>query len=106
MPFSKLSLPLQQALAEARFSTATPIQEKVIPLVLERKDIMARAQKGRGKSASVVLPLFVVWGGRKEEGKEEGRKVFALKLLAHNFSLVETANPTDLSIIEIKKFHF
>ncbi len=69
MPFSKLSLPLQQALAEARFSTATPIQEKVIPLVLERKDIMARAQTGSGKSASFVLPILELWSASKNEGK-------------------------------------
>ena len=69
MPFSKLSLPLQQALAEARFSTATPIQEKVIPLVLERKDIMARAQTGSGKSASFVLPILELWSASKGEGK-------------------------------------
>ncbi|NCB55480.1 MAG: DEAD/DEAH box helicase, partial [Epsilonproteobacteria bacterium] len=69
MPFSKLSLPLQQALVEARFSTATPIQEKVIPLVLERKDIMARAQTGSGKSASFVLPILELWSASKGEGK-------------------------------------
>jgi len=69
MPFSKLSLPLQQALVEARFSTATPIQEKVIPLVLERKDIMARAQTGSGKSASFVLPILELWSASKNEGK-------------------------------------
>ncbi|WP_041962122.1 DEAD/DEAH box helicase [Sulfurospirillum cavolei] len=69
MPFSKLSLPLQQALVEARFSTATPIQEKVIPLVLERKDIMARAQTGSGKSASFVLPILELWHTNKGEGK-------------------------------------
>lgn len=69
MPFSKLSLPLQQALVEARFSTATPIQEKVIPLVLERKDIMAQAQTGSGKSASFVLPILELWSASKNEGK-------------------------------------
>ena len=36
-------------------------------------------------------------------GYEEGRKEFALKLLAHNFPLDEIADPTDLSIEEIKK---
>ncbi|MDY0265627.1 MAG: DEAD/DEAH box helicase [Sulfurospirillum cavolei] len=69
MSFSKLSLPIQQALVEARFSTATPIQEKVIPLVLERKDIMARAQTGSGKSASFVLPILELWSASKGEGK-------------------------------------
>ena len=38
-----------------------------------------------------------------KKGYEEGRKEFALKLLAHNFPLDEIADLTDLSIEEIKK---
>ena len=60
MPFStfKLCLEIQQALSAVGFLTPTPIQEKVIPLVLEGCDVMARAQTGSGKSASFVLPLL------------------------------------------------
>jgi superfamily II DNA/RNA helicase len=69
MPFSKLCNPLQKALVEVGFSTPTPIQEKVIPLVLERKDVLARAQTGSGKSASFVLPVLELWSSSKGEGK-------------------------------------
>lgn len=71
MPFStfKLCPEIQQALSAVGFLTPTPIQEKVIPLVLEGCDVMARAQTGSGKSASFVLPLLELWSTNKGEGK-------------------------------------
>ena len=71
MPFStfKLCPEIQHALSSEGFLTPTPIQEKVIPLVLEGCDVMARAQTGSGKSASFVLPILELWHGRKGEGK-------------------------------------
>jgi superfamily II DNA/RNA helicase len=59
MPFPKLKLStlLQELLKQNNYTTPTPIQEKVIPLVLEKKDIMAQAQTGSGKTASFVLPI-------------------------------------------------
>lgn len=71
MSFStfKLCPEIQQALDAVGFLIPTPIQEKVIPLVLEGCDVMARAQTGSGKSASFVLPILELWHGRKGEGK-------------------------------------
>jgi len=71
MPFStlKLSAQILQAIKKSNFNKPTPIQEKVIPLVLEGKDIMARAQTGSGKSASFVLPTLELWSKSKGEGK-------------------------------------
>ena len=71
MPFStfKLCSEIQHALSSVGFLTPTPIQEKVIPLVLEGCDVMARAQTGSGKSASFVLPLLELWSTNKGEGK-------------------------------------
>ena len=71
MPFStfKLCPEIQHALSSVGFLTPTPIQEKVIPLVLEGCDVMARAQSGGGKSASFVLPLLELWSTNKGEGK-------------------------------------
>ena len=57
MPFTTLCPAIQKAIQEVGFSAPTKIQESVIPLVLERRDIMARAQTGSGKSASFVLPI-------------------------------------------------
>lgn len=71
MPFSTLGLSPQigRALEKSGYSAPTPIQEKVIPLVLARHDVMARAQTGSGKSASFVLPILELWSGRVGEGK-------------------------------------
>lgn len=40
------------------FTTATPIQEKAIPLILQGKDIIGVAQTGTGKTAAFVLPIL------------------------------------------------
>ena len=71
MPFSTfgLSSNIQRALAKNDFLTPTPIQEKVIPLVLEHHDVMAKAQTGSGKSASFVLPILELWSQNIGEGK-------------------------------------
>ena len=40
------------------YETATPVQEQVIPLILEGRDILASAQTGTGKTAAFLLPLM------------------------------------------------
>ncbi|MCX6074288.1 MAG: DEAD/DEAH box helicase [Campylobacterales bacterium] len=71
MPFSTLGLSpdILPALEKSGYRLPTSIQEKVIPLVLERHDVMARAQTGSGKSASFVLPILQLWSKSKGEGK-------------------------------------
>lgn len=71
MPFSQLGLSsaIQRALEESGYKEPTPIQEKVIPLVLARHDLLARAQTGSGKSASFVLPILELWTKTRGEGK-------------------------------------
>lgn len=71
MPFLSLGLSPQilRALEQSGFSKPTPIQEKVIPLVLSRHDVLARAQTGSGKSASFVLPVLELWNKNVSEGK-------------------------------------
>ena len=71
MPFSSLGLSsqLHRALEENAYTKPTPIQEKVIPLVLKKHDIMARAQTGSGKSASFVLPILEMLSQKKYQGK-------------------------------------
>lgn len=61
MTFEELGLakPLLKAIERMGFQTPTPIQEAVIPLLLgERKDIMALAQTGSGKTAAFGLPII------------------------------------------------
>lgn len=49
-----------KAIADLGFETPTPIQEKTIPILLEKdsKDIIALAQTGTGKTAAYGIPLL------------------------------------------------
>lgn len=49
---------LEKGIEKQGFTKPTQIQQKVIPLVLESKDIIALAQTGSGKTASFVLPIL------------------------------------------------
>jgi len=60
MTFNSLGLskPLLQAIKEQGYDKPTPIQEKAIPVILQKKDILAGAQTGTGKTAGFTLPLL------------------------------------------------
>ena len=60
MSFEKLGLskPLLQAVKEQGYDTPTPIQAQAIPVILARKDILAGAQTGTGKTAGFTLPML------------------------------------------------
>ena len=76
MSFSKgFTLPkeIENSLVKEGFSTPTTIQEKVIPLVLDAKDVVAMAQTGSGKTASFVLPLLALWNQKNYVGKAKIR---------------------------------
>ncbi len=64
-----LSTPIQKSLQENNYTKPTTVQGKVIPLVLEKNDIIAKAQTGSGKSASFVLPILELWSQNIPEGK-------------------------------------
>ena len=53
-----LSSTTLKSIAEEGYNTPTPIQEQVIPLVLNNNDIFGIAQTGTGKTASYCLPLI------------------------------------------------
>jgi ATP-dependent RNA helicase RhlE len=62
MSFNSLGLiePLLKAVNQKGYTTPSPIQEKVIPVVLEGKDVLASAQTGTGKTAGFTLPLLQI----------------------------------------------
>jgi ATP-dependent RNA helicase RhlE len=60
MSFGNLGLSpaLIAALKEQEYKKPYPIQEKAIPAILARKDVLGIAKTGSGKTASYVLPIL------------------------------------------------
>jgi len=80
MTFKELGLssPLLKAVKEQGYDTPTPIQEKAIPIILQKKDVLAGAQTGTGKTAGFTLPLLELLSRAKH--KTQQHKVKALVL--------------------------
>lgn len=53
-----LSETMLQALEKIGYSTATPIQARAIPLLLEGRDVLGQAQTGTGKTGAFAIPLL------------------------------------------------
>jgi ATP-dependent RNA helicase RhlE len=58
--FAELGLrpEILRAVAEAGYTTPTPIQLQAIPLILQGLDVMGGAQTGTGKTAGFALPIL------------------------------------------------
>ena len=78
MKFEDLQLmpEILKALKDEGYTEPTSIQEKAIPLVLKREDVLESAQTGTGKTAAFAIPIIQHLAKRqKPDGK---RKVTAL----------------------------
>jgi superfamily II DNA/RNA helicase len=49
---------LVEGIEATGYENATPVQEKVIPLILAGRDLIASAQTGTGKTAAYLLPII------------------------------------------------
>ena len=60
MQFEELNIiePILKALKEENYSEPTSIQEKSIPIILDRKDVLGSAQTGTGKTAAFAIPIL------------------------------------------------
>ena len=67
MKFADLGLrpEILRAVDRAGYETATPIQERAIPAVLDGQDLIACAQTGTGKTAAFLLPILQRLGGSR-----------------------------------------
>jgi len=54
----ELSQPVLKALEDLGYETPTPIQSRIIPHILEGRDVVGQAQTGTGKTAAFALPLL------------------------------------------------
>ncbi len=60
MTFEELEIinPILKALTAEGYTHPTPIQEKSIPSLLQRKDLLGCAQTGTGKTAAFAIPIL------------------------------------------------
>ncbi len=73
--FASLGLaePLLRAIADAGYTTPTPIQAQAIPQVLAGGDLLAAAQTGTGKTAGFTLPLLHILSATHAHPHPPGR---------------------------------
>jgi len=71
MSFSNLGLndSILKAVKEQGYTTPTPIQKQSIPIILTKKDVLAGAQTGTGKTAGFTLPLLQRMTEKQVKGK-------------------------------------
>ncbi len=69
--FASLALadPILRAIADAGYTTPTPIQAQAIPQVLAGGDLLAAAQTGTGKTAGFTLPILHLLSTRNVQAK-------------------------------------
>lgn len=60
MTFNELNLiePILNALKTEGYTTPTPIQQKAIPYILQKRDLLGCAQTGTGKTAAFAIPIL------------------------------------------------
>ena len=73
----KLNRPILRAIAETGYDEPTLVQEKTIPLVLNKKDVIVSAQTGTGKTAAFALPILQLLFD-KQDASKKGKKIRAL----------------------------
>ena len=71
MNFDNLNIiePILQSLREEGYSKPTPIQEKAIPIILNKDDLLGCAQTGTGKTAAFSIPLLQLM---HQQGRKKG----------------------------------
>lgn len=79
MQFKDLQLnkPILKAILAKGYETPTAVQTQTIPLVLAKKDIIASAQTGTGKTAAFALPILQLLFD-KQDASKKGKKIRAL----------------------------
>ena len=79
MEFKDLEIiePILKALKEEKYVEPTSIQEKAIPLIINRSDVLGSAQTGTGKTAAFAIPILqhLFLARKKNKG---ARKIKAL----------------------------
>lgn len=82
MLFNQLELiePLLKAVSDEGYTKPTPIQQQAIPVVLQKRDLLACAQTGTGKTAAFSIPLLQLMHQQTEKQPHKSNNIRALIL--------------------------
>ncbi|PLX19797.1 MAG: DEAD/DEAH box helicase [Salinivirgaceae bacterium] len=75
MRFDDLNIikPILKALNEEEYAVPTSIQEKAIPLIIDRKDVLGSAQTGTGKTAAFAIPILQHLYNDRQDNHRRGK---------------------------------
>ena len=65
----QLSEEVKRALSVLKYETPTEVQREVLPLALEKKDLVVKSQTGSGKTAAYGIPIceMIEWEEKKPQ---------------------------------------
>jgi ATP-dependent RNA helicase DeaD len=65
----QLSEEVKRALSVLKYETPTEVQQEVLPLALEKKDLVVKSQTGSGKTAAYGIPIceIIEWEEKKPQ---------------------------------------
>jgi len=80
MTFNELSLiePILAALKTEGYTNPTPIQQKAIPYILQKRDLLGCAQTGTGKTAAFAIPILQLLSALPQERNKRTIKALIL----------------------------
>jgi len=93
MRFEDLNIvePILKALKEEGYTEPTLIQEKAIPVILDRNDVLGSAQTGTGKTAAFAIPILQhLYNDRMQNHGQ--RKIKALVITPTRELAIQIAN--------------
>jgi ATP-dependent RNA helicase RhlE len=73
--FNNLQLiePVLKALSHEGYTNPTPIQEKSIPVILQKRDLLGCAQTGTGKTAAFTIPVLQLMSQEQSASSSQHR---------------------------------
>lgn len=89
----------------ARYDTPTPVQKYAIPIIIGRRDVMACAQTGSGKTAAFLVPILNQMYERGPPNINQGRS-YRRKQLPFGLVLAPTRELATQIYDESKKFAY
>lgn len=96
---------IRNNIALARYDTPTPVQKYAIPIICGRRDVMACAQTGSGKTAAFLVPIL---NQMYEQGPppNQGRSYHRRRQLPLGLVLAPTRELATQIYDESKKFAY